>query len=113
MRAKGIRIGAIENPGGGATLEHTTINLTHPERSAILRDNLARTAGGRAPDATAPFRTIDDPDFAALLAAIREGGRLLEEKPRMDMPGGVPVPQKRQFGIVFGAPRPETAKATP
>lgn len=77
------------------------INLTHPEWSRLLMESLAQSAGGFAPDAKAPVKTKDDPDYQTVLQAIEEGKRLLDAKPRMDMPGGVSVPQTRNFGRVF------------
>ena len=80
---------------------HLMINLTHPKWSRLLIENLAQTAGGLAPDVKAVFKTPDDSDYQALLTAIEEGKRLLLEKPRMDMPGAVAIPQVRDFGRVF------------
>ena len=80
---------------------HLMINLTHPQWSRLLTENLAEAAGGLAPNGRAILKSTDDPDYKALLAAIEEGKRLLLEKPRMDMPGAVPIPQDRNFGRVF------------
>ncbi len=74
------------------------INLTHPENSRLLSHNLAIQAGGKAPNATAPFKTKDDRDYKALLTAIREGVAALQRQPRIDMPNAVAVPQQRDFG---------------
>ena len=84
-----------------APIPHTYINLTHPQWSRLLVENLAKSAGGTAADEQAVFETTSDPDYQAILSAIEEGRRLLEEKPRMDMPGAVAVPQVRDFGRVF------------
>ena len=67
----------------------------------LLLDHLAQSAGGRAADARAAFKTPDDPDYRALLAALREGAKHLAGQPRMDMPGAVARPQAREFGRVF------------
>jgi len=85
----------------GSERMHLEINLTNPKWSRLLIANLAKTAGGSAPDGTAVFKSQKDEDFRAMLAAIEEGKRLLYEKPRMDMPGAIPIPQERNFGRVF------------
>jgi len=80
---------------------HADINLTHPEWSRVLTRNLAKSAGGLADDAKAVFKTTDDPRYRAILKAIEEGKAALLAKPRMDMPGAVPIPQERDFGRTF------------
>ena len=80
---------------------HLMINLSHPQWSRLLIENLSQTAGGLAIADRAIFKSPEDPDYRALLAAIEEGKRMLDEKPRMDMPGAVAIPQVRNFGRVF------------
>ncbi len=82
-------------------IQSRELNLTHPEWSPLLLGNLAITAGGREPDARAIFKTADDPDYRALLSALREGARSLAANPRTDMPGSKSLPQQRDFGRVF------------
>ena len=77
------------------------INLTHPEWSRVLLRHLARSAGGQADDFHAVFRDTSDPCYQAVLGAICEGKAALLARPRMDMPGAVPVPQVRDFGRTF------------
>ncbi len=115
MKTRGIKAPGIEGyaSSGAGHLDETQINLTHPEWSAVLLGNLATAAGGRAVDAEAVFKSTADADYTTLLAAIQEGARLLVELPRMDMPGAKPIPQKRDFGVVFGAPRPAATAAAP
>lgn len=68
------------------------INFTHPEWSAALTAHLAKKAGGRGHGTEkggkgAPlFNDTRDPDYAAMLAAIREGRRKMLAHPRVDMP---------------------------
>jgi len=82
-------------------------NLDDPEKSAMLTVHLAKAAGGRGRPARkkdaffAGFATVDDPVYRDLLAVLCEGRAALAAKPRMDMPGGVAVPQERDFGRVF------------
>jgi hypothetical protein len=72
------------------------INVTHPEFSRVLVDHLPKSAGGRG---MAPaFFGPDDPDYRALLAAIRQGHEALIANPRMDMPGARPLPYPTDFG---------------
>ncbi|MEI7733739.1 MAG: hypothetical protein WCO56_29510 [Verrucomicrobiota bacterium] len=77
------------------------INLTHPEWSRVLLRNLAQSAGGQMADNLAVFRTTDDPRYQAMLQAIEAGKLALLAKPRMDMPGAIPIPQQRDFGRTF------------
>lgn len=96
---------ADEAKGGArgriAGVKHTDINLTHPEWSRVLTRNLATSAGGLADDAKAIFKYKDDARYQAILKAIEGGKAALLAKPRMDMPGAVPVPQQRDFGRTF------------
>jgi len=82
-------------------VRHTDINLTHPEWSRVLVKNLAKSAGGLADDAKAVFKSKGEPRFQAILKAIEGGKAALLAKPRMDMPGAVPIPQQRDFGRTF------------
>ncbi len=77
------------------------INMTHPENSRLLSNNLAQSAGGTANDWWAAFSSKQDSDYQALLNAIQEGADLLEAMPRMDMEGGVAIPQERDFDKVW------------
>ena len=45
--------------------------------------------------------TKDGPAYQALLTALQDGKKALAQRPRMDMPGAVPIPQERNFGKVF------------
>jgi len=96
---------AFQKPGGklrrAPKVRHTDINLTHPEWSRVLVRNLARSAGGLADDAKALFKSKADPRYQAILEAIEQGKAALLAKPRMDMPGAVPIPQERDFGKTF------------
>jgi hypothetical protein len=80
---------------------YALINMTRPENSRLLSHNLAKSAGGGADDDKAAFASTSDPDYLALLAALREGAEHLRQLPRMDMPGAVAVPQERDFGRTF------------
>lgn len=91
----------------GTTPADAWVNLTNPKLSRVLTAPMAKESGGlglclgadKKPQAV--FKNAADPDFVAMLAAIEEGAKLLREKPRMDMPGGKPVPYKQDFGAVF------------
>jgi mono/diheme cytochrome c family protein len=83
------------------------VNLSNPKLSRVLTAPMVKECGGlglclgadKKPQAV--FKNAGDPDFVAMLAAIEEGAKLLRDKPRMDMPGGKPVPYKQDFGAVF------------
>ena len=92
---------------GKGSRSHARINLTRPEFSRVLNAHLAKEAGGmgltKEKNGKAPpvFKDTADPVYAAMLKAIEAGKAALDAKPRMDMPGGVPVPQQRDFGRTF------------
>jgi hypothetical protein len=92
------------SPGGGNTfVERGRINLTRPQWSPVLLDNLAKPAGGRADGQNAWFPSKQDADYQRLLAILQEAKQALDGTPRMDMPGGKAIPQERDFGRTFGA----------
>jgi hypothetical protein len=79
-------------------------NLTHPQKSLLLRAPLARAEGGLEVCREAVFQSTSDPAYQALLAAIeRAGAQLLREK-RFDMPGFRPnkhyIREMQRFGIL-------------
>ncbi len=51
--------------------------------------------------AKAVFKSKDDPRCRAVLEALERGRHALLAKPRVDTPGAVPVPQKREFSRAF------------
>ena len=67
------------------------INLTHPQYSAALNAHLAEPSGGRGLGTEkegrgAPiFLDTEDPDYRAMLAAIRQGREKMLAHPRVDM----------------------------
>ncbi len=83
------------------------VNLTRPEFSRLLNAHLSKGAGGMGiaakKDGRAPpiFPDTNNPTYRAMLRTITKGKAALEARPRMDMPGGKPVPQKRDFGRTF------------
>ena len=97
---------------------HLLYNLSRPEQSLQLLAPLSDEAGGFATcrDAqgqpTTVFATTDDPDYRALLAAIRDARRHLDEIKRFDMPGFQPraeyVRELTRYGILPAGHRPDT-----
>ena len=83
------------------------VNLTRPENSRLLNAHLAKSAGGLALEGTRKgvrspvIGSTQDEVYRAMLTAIRKGKESLEKRPRMDMPGGVAIPQVRDFGKTF------------
>ena len=71
---------------------------------------MAKTAGGYGicnqedTSTAAVFRTVDDPDYRALLKAIQTAADHLDKIKRFDMPGFKPraeyVREMRRFGIL-------------
>jgi len=77
------------------------VNLTRPEFSRLLLRHLSSDAGGWAPPAQARFRDRNDPNYQALLSAIRTGAEELRRYPRADMEGAHTIPQPRDFGRIY------------
>ena len=83
------------------------VNLTRPEFSRVLNAHLSTNAGGlgiekpRRGFKPLVFEDTSHPVYQALLKSIEAGKRALEARPRMDMPGGTPVAQGRDFGRTY------------
>jgi len=80
---------------------HTDVNLTRPEFSRVLMAHLAKSAGGRADDKTAPFKSKSDPGYTAILKAIQAGKQALDANPRVDMAGAKPKPYPKDYGKLY------------
>ena len=93
--------GAVRAAKVPTRLNPMAVNLTHPQWSAVLVANLAKSAGGSADDAKARFKTVSDPHYQAILKAIRSGKQALDAKPRVDMPGAKPVGYPVDFGGLY------------
>jgi len=89
------------------------INLTHPEQSWALTAHLAESAGGygvqKERDGRRPplFASSQDAVWAGLREAITAGSRELLSRPRMDMPGAVPVAGPSDWGRWPGTGSPD------
>ncbi len=83
------------------------LNLTRPEFSRVLNAHLSKAAGGMGIEGRkkgkAPFRieTQDNTTYQAMFDAIAKGRDALSARPRMDMAGGVAIPQQRDFGKLY------------
>jgi hypothetical protein len=73
---------------GGQLPRREWTRVTSPELNSFLLAPLARAAGGTERCQQAVFSNTDDPDYQAILATFDPVLRLLNETPRMDMPGG-------------------------
>lgn len=98
-------------------------NLSSPEKSLILRASLSQEAGGYAwcqaqdgQPATA-FRDTQDPDYQAILQAIRAAKGRQEQYGRPDLPGFRPgdyyVRWMKRFGVLPESFDPETEALDP
>ncbi len=89
------------------------INLTHPEQSWALTAHLAESAGGygiqKERDGRRPplFASSQDAVWAGLREAITAGSLELLSRPRMDMPGAVPVAGPSDWGRWPGTGSPD------
>ncbi|MCL2103864.1 MAG: hypothetical protein FWH21_02210, partial [Kiritimatiellaeota bacterium] len=90
------------------TRKHQWLNLTAPPDSRALTAHLAKDAGGygivgtkKDSDEKYLIPSKDDPTYRALLNALNQGKAALDARPRIDMPGAVPIPQERDFGKTF------------
>jgi len=82
-------------------------NLTHPEKSLLLRAPLAKEAGGlgycqdETGEAANVFASTDDPDCIALLTSVRD---VRKEMNALDLPGFKPnksyLDQMKRFGLL-------------
>jgi hypothetical protein len=81
--------------------------LSQPEYSRVLNAHLSKEAGGygldKSKDGKKPpvFVGTDDATYQALLKAIEGGRDALYARPRVDMPGAIPVAQERNFGRLY------------
>ncbi len=91
----------LPNKGVRHGIGNQAINLTHPEYSAVLMENLAKSAGGQADDERALYKTKDDAQYVAVLELIRAGKAALDAKPRIDMAGAKPVPYPVDWGGIY------------
>ena len=99
-----IKLLSVPGPGGRprrAQIPNQSINLTHPEYSALLRTHLAKSAGGQADDKAALFKSKSDPRYVRALDLIRAGKAALDAKPRVDMPGAKPVDYPTDYGGLY------------
>ena len=97
--------------GGTAGYPRTLCNLTHPEKSRILRGPLAKEAGGLARCKETVFANKDDPLYKQMLAAINTGKKHLDAGKRFDMPGFRPnqhyIREMQRFGFLPKDLKPE------
>jgi hypothetical protein len=69
---------------------YRSLRITRPQFNAFLTAPLARAAGGSGACGTAVFEDTDDPDYEAILKTFEPITKMLEQRPRMDMPGARP-----------------------
>jgi hypothetical protein len=77
---------------GGKIPRRVWTRITEPELNGFLLAPLARAAGGTEKCGQAVFEDRGDPDYQAILKTFQPNLALLEEHPRMDMPGARPAP---------------------
>ena len=63
------------------------VRVTNPQLNSFLLAPLAQSAGGSERCGKPIFQDTTDPDYQAILATFEPIVRLLERRPRMDMPG--------------------------
>ncbi len=63
------------------------VRVTNPQLNSFLLAPLAQSAGGTQRCGKPIFQDTTDPDYQAILATFEPIARLLERRPRMDMPG--------------------------
>jgi hypothetical protein len=112
LRANGAR--GLGVPGVKFS-RHILYNLSRPEKSRLLMTPLARSAGGYAEAAQKKHPVIfegkTDPDYQAMLAAIRDYKKKLEEVRRFDMPGFQPREEYVQHMVKYGVLSEEQANS--
>ncbi len=65
--------------------------VTEPHLNQFLLAPLAKSAGGNERCGKPIFADASDPDYRAILATFEPTTKMLQERPRMDMPGGMPA----------------------
>ena len=79
-------------------------NLSRPEKSLLIRAPLAQEAGGLGLCRGTVFADTSDPDYQAILSAIRNAAERLKQEKRFDMPGFRPnrhyIREMQQFGFL-------------
>jgi hypothetical protein len=82
----------------------TWINVTRPDLSRVLSAHVPKKEGGIGipmSEKQGDQKFISPATSQALLKVLKKGQEALEKQPRMDMKGGVAIPQTRDFGRVF------------
>ena len=82
----------------------TAVNISHPERSFLLRASLAKEAGGLGICSRIVFESKDDPVYQETLRSIQRAHQRLMEGKRFDMPGFRPnsdyIREMQKYGFV-------------
>jgi hypothetical protein len=65
--------------------------ITQPQFNNFLRAPLAKAAGGSEACGQAVFADKNDRDYQAILACFASVHQMLQDRPRIDMPGGQPA----------------------
>ncbi|MFW6162542.1 MAG: hypothetical protein ACODAJ_07205 [Planctomycetota bacterium] len=88
----GPRIAATWRPVGRRDrLGEVGLRVENPHLNPFLLAPLARDAGGTGRCGKTVFASKDDPDYRAVLATFQPVHELIEQTPRMDMPGAKPA----------------------
>ena len=66
--------------------------IENPQSNRFLMAPLARSAGGSEACGKAIFQNTSDADYQVILKTFEPVTQAMKEKPRIDMPGGVPDP---------------------
>ena len=105
IQERGQKRFVLSFPHGGA-LHHrgTAVNLSHPEKSRMLRAPLAKSAGGEGRCKDVVFEDTSDPLYVRMLSAIRKAAEKLEAEKRFDMDGFRPnkyyIREMQRFGFL-------------
>ncbi len=67
------------------------VRITNPQNNNFLLSPLAKSAGGTERCGKAVFSDTSDADYQAILKAFEPTLKMLQEKPRQDMPGSKPA----------------------
>ncbi|MBN2309234.1 MAG: hypothetical protein JXR94_09705, partial [Candidatus Hydrogenedentes bacterium] len=90
---------------GNARTPQSLCNLTRPEKSMLLRAPLAKEAGGLGLCDPGVFASAEDPDYGAILEAIRAAAAKHDAEKRFDMPGFRPndyyIHQMQRYGLLL------------
>ena len=76
-----------DNKGAVQIPRKVWLRISNPQFNNFLLAPLAKKAGGAQTCGKAVFESTDDPDYQAIIKTFEPLRKMLNQRPRMDMPG--------------------------